>query len=92
MNDTLRALVPILWLIGASLASAWALRHFLLRGRPAATLTIVAASATGGLWYFAWPRFQLLTWPYLVLMVVAAVLTLAALLVPVVSKLQSQRA
>lgn len=53
MNDTVRALVPVLWLVGASLASAWALRQFLLRGRPAATLTIVAASATGGLWYFA---------------------------------------
>lgn len=92
MSSTLRTLVPVLWLIGASLVSAWALRHFLLRGRPAATLTIVAASATLGLWYFAWPRLHLLTWPYLALMGVALALTLAALLVPVASKLQSQRA
>jgi hypothetical protein len=92
MNDTLRALVPVLWLVSASLASAWALRHFLLRGRPAATLTIVAASATGGLWFFASPRLQILTWPYLVLMLVALVLALAALLVPVIGRWQSQRA
>lgn len=91
MIDTLRSLVPVLWLLAASAASAWALRHFWLTGRPASTLTIVAVCATGGLWYFALPRFQLLTWPYLALMAVAAVLALAALLVPVVNKLQLRR-
>ena len=92
MSEILRSLLPVLWLLAASVASAWALRHFLLTGRSASTLTIVAACATGGLWYFALPRFQALLWPHVTLMVVAAVLAVAALLVPVVSKLRPQRA
>lgn len=92
MTGTLRSLVPVLWLLAASVASIWALRHFLVTGRPASTLTIVAACATGGLWYFAFPRFQALLWPQIALMVVAAVLALGALLVPVVGKLQARRA
>lgn len=88
MTDTLRSLVPVLWLLAASAASAWALRHFWLTGRPTSTLTIVAVCATGGLWYFAFPRFQALLWPQIALMVVATILALAALLVPVVGKWQ----
>lgn len=91
MTDTLRSLVPVLWLLAASAASAWALRHFWLTGRPASTLTIVAVCATGGLWYFTFPRFQALLWPHIALMVVAALLALAALLMPVINKLQLRR-
>ena len=91
MEGVLRSLLPVLWLLAASVASAWTLRHFLLTGRPASTLTIVAVCATGGLWYFVFPRFQALLWPHTLLMVVAAVLAVAALLVPVVSRLRPRR-
>ena len=91
MTDTLRSLLPVLWLLAASAASAWALRHFMRTGRPASTLTIMAVCATGGLWYFAFPRFQALLWPHVALMVMAAVLAVAALLVPVVSRLRPRR-
>jgi type IV secretory pathway VirB2 component (pilin) len=92
MTDTLRSLLPVLWLLVASLASVWALRHFLRTGHPASTLTVVAVCATGGLWYFAFPRFGALLWPQVALMVVAAVLALSALLVPIIGKLHTQRA
>ena len=91
MTDTLRSFLPVLWLLAASTASGWALRHFLLTGRPASTLTIMAVCATGGLWHFAFPRFQALLWPHIALMVVAAVLAVAALLVPVVSRVRLRR-
>lgn len=92
MTGPLRSLVPVLWLLAASGASAWALRHFLVTGRPASTLTLGAACATGGLWFFAFPRFQALLWPQVALMVVAGVLALGALLVPMVGWFRPQRA